>query len=157
MRNGRAVEGAEFFVIHEGACGFDCCKLLGHRDVVGIVEAFTDGTGCQVTPAILPCAGSQCSGCGPPPAAAPLPGQDCQASTRGRPRASRPSPPALRPPDPKEHWQSPPPAVPWRCSVARGGPSSPRISPRRNDRQRYVPRPCQCKKSRSADQAGSIA
>ena len=51
----------------------------------------------RVTPAILLCAGSQSSGGGPPRAgAAALPGQDCQASTRDRPRASRPSPPALR-------------------------------------------------------------
>ena len=74
-------------------------------------------------------------------------------STRDRPRASRPSPPALRPSDPKEHWPSPPPAVPWPSSVAHGGPWSPRISPRRNDQQKHARRPYRLKQNRSADQA----
>jgi hypothetical protein len=40
---------------HEGVCGFDPC---GNRDVVGIVVAVTDRP-VRVTPAILPCGGSQ--------------------------------------------------------------------------------------------------
>src|SRR5262249_57775954 len=100
----------------------------------------------RVLPELLRGEGFNGRGRGPPPAgAAALPGQDCQASTRDRPRASRPLPPALRPSDPKEHWQPPPPAVAWPSSVAHGGPWSPTISPRRNDPQKHARTPFQFK------------